>query len=549
MTPTTIIHNRLSFVSTRRTSLTSPRNGTGAIIGGTNTIRNIKTYTTNIKMNKGNKSNNNDNTYNKKKGPKHDEVTLPRSSSENSVIPLIQLVSTCVDACERGCQVIRKVDGKRLKSISDTPQLAKSSLASSTSIGVRYKVQDDPRSALTEADEASQHIIIRCLRSVWGDTLQIVGEEQDEKPKSGDSVDNENIVVENDCTTSTDDKDIDELFHEYGVDSLSDRLVNQFLFSTNSHANSFNARGGNGNAKTEKNKKILNSRVNIKDVVIFIDPLDGTREFVEQRLGNVQCLVGIVYKGKPIAGIIGLPFSSTCPSNDQEINNETLDETLGPDNKSKTLILCGIHFEGSSLLQKASSNSNLFQRGKQTCLVWKDIERTLSEERNQYSDDDIEKQLNVFINDSKKEHINCALEYLQNWTSSNEDKEGDKYITNLNLNVEVAGGCGTKFLKTTFSKLEKNIDAISIMPPSTCSWDTAAPTALLLSMLDKNGIDGKVTDLLGRDLVYTMSNDPEEAKNKFGVLVSCGDVALHCHDIICKNFQNENISELFKTEE
>jgi fructose-1,6-bisphosphatase/inositol monophosphatase family enzyme len=36
--------------------------------------------------------------------------------------------------------------------------------------------------------------------------------------------------------------------------------------------------------------------------------VDGTREFVEGRLGAVQCLIGIAYRGRPVAGVIGLPF-------------------------------------------------------------------------------------------------------------------------------------------------------------------------------------------------------------------------------------------------
>ena len=29
--------------------------------------------------------------------------------------------------------------------------------------------------------------------------------------------------------------------------------------------------------------------------------VDGTREFVEGRLGAVQCLIGIAYRGRPVA--------------------------------------------------------------------------------------------------------------------------------------------------------------------------------------------------------------------------------------------------------
>ena len=44
------------------------------------------------------------------------------------------------------------------------------------------------------------------------------------------------------------------------------------------------------------------------DVTVFIDPLDGTREFVEGRLEAVQCLVGVAYRGRAVAGVVGVPW-------------------------------------------------------------------------------------------------------------------------------------------------------------------------------------------------------------------------------------------------
>ena len=46
-------------------------------------------------------------------------------------------------------------------------------------------------------------------------------------------------------------------------------------------------------------------------LTVFVDPLDGTREFVEGRLPNVQSLIGVTYKGTPLMGAVGLPFPTT----------------------------------------------------------------------------------------------------------------------------------------------------------------------------------------------------------------------------------------------
>ena len=54
-------------------------------------------------------------------------------------------------------------------------------------------------------------------------------------------------------------------------------------------------------------------------VTVYVDPLDGTREFVEGRLDNVQSLIGVCYKGKPLCGAIGLPFPSLESGNSTEV--------------------------------------------------------------------------------------------------------------------------------------------------------------------------------------------------------------------------------------
>ena len=40
----------------------------------------------------------------------------------------------------------------------------------------------------------------------------------------------------------------------------------------------------------------------------------GTREFVEQRLQNVLCLIGVAVRGRAVAGAIGVPFPAGDPS-------------------------------------------------------------------------------------------------------------------------------------------------------------------------------------------------------------------------------------------
>lgn len=108
---------------------------------------------------------------------------------------------------------------------------------------------DDP---LTEADLRAQQLIIRGLRNVWGEELSIIGEEDCEIP-----------------------------MHD----------IKPSLTLTSPHKLPENLRN-----------------VNMSDIVIYIDPLDATREFT---LGNTHCvitLIGISIKGEAVAGVMHQPF-------------------------------------------------------------------------------------------------------------------------------------------------------------------------------------------------------------------------------------------------
>ena len=128
-------------------------------------------------------------------------------------------------------------------------------------LSVAMKDQADVRSALTEADLAAQRVMVGALRSAWPG-LVIVGEEdEDESAGAADEVTGPPLRR--------------DLCAELGAPGLEAPL---------------------------------------EELCVFVDPLDGTREFVEGRLENVQSLVGLARRGRPVAGAVGLPFAAAAGS-------------------------------------------------------------------------------------------------------------------------------------------------------------------------------------------------------------------------------------------
>jgi 3'(2'), 5'-bisphosphate nucleotidase len=155
------------------------------------------------------------------------------------------LLSTCVDACQRGCIEIRNVQAKREASPTNSLQ-------------VEFKDGLDPRSALTEADGLAHKVIVESLLAEWGSELNIVSEEEE---------------------------DID--LNTISNDGSSHIPLKRDLFDDDI-------------GETPE--------IDPSEITIFLDPLDGTREFVEGRLENCQVLVGIAIGGEAVAGAIGIPF-------------------------------------------------------------------------------------------------------------------------------------------------------------------------------------------------------------------------------------------------
>ncbi len=65
---------------------------------------------------------------------------------------------------------------------------------------------------------------------------------------------------------------------------------------------------------TDLNLNLLSEEVfgmneyDFADIKLFIDPIDATMDFIKKNYEVVTCLVGIVYKDQPLAGLVHYPY-------------------------------------------------------------------------------------------------------------------------------------------------------------------------------------------------------------------------------------------------
>ncbi len=226
----------------------------------------------------------------------HYFATTTTTTNNSIIVNALQigpLLSTCVDACERGCMAIRSVQEKRqqqqqrveLQSSTSTSSSTSSSSPSYSSPSFKVDLKDlnDPRSALTEADAAAQMQIVGSLRLTWGgrggeETLgqlpKIIGEEDDNTDE------NEMVAF---------------------IQNLENKPLKKDMF--------------------EEDIGDDTPDIDPSEITIFVDPLDGTREFVEGRLANCQVLVGIAINGEAVAGAVGIPFPSAgCDDGGEDVD-------------------------------------------------------------------------------------------------------------------------------------------------------------------------------------------------------------------------------------
>ncbi|KAL7531647.1 hypothetical protein ACHAXR_004149 [Thalassiosira sp. AJA248-18] len=305
------------------------------------------------------------------------------SSSSSRLISRDQLLSTLIHAAAHGSQTIA--------SLSETARNG----------NIQFKEAGDARSALTVADTSAQRVIVSSILGVYP-TLNIVGEEDES--------------VEADVESR---KELRKDLLDGGYDWTS-------------------ATGGGGG---EGGGDDPPTDLDMNQLVVFVDPLDGTREFVEGRLDNVQTLIGVCYKGTPIMGAIGLPFST----------------------ENSTEVVFGMVGKG---IGKVCTKKGGFADSIVKCQL---------PELKQFHDGET-----IHVSSGDSSSVRPAVDLAESIFAS---KGG--------ISRQMVGATGNKLLKVALGQT-----TLSLLHDKTSLWDTAAPTALLSAM------GGKVTDYYGEPLIY-----------------------------------------------
>lgn len=311
-------------------------------------------------------------------------------------ISTMDLLSCLVDAARHGSLTIRR--------LSDEARYG----------NVQFKEEGDARSALTIADTAAQKVIVSSLLSKYSN-LHIVGEED------------ESVAVDPASKVE-----------------LDDTLLSRCEFYLPPSV-----------GEVEEPP----SELDVNEIVVYVDPLDGTREFVEGRLDNVQSLVGLCWRGRPLMGAIGLPFGVSSAENSTEVVFGLVGRGIGKVCTKKTS-------DGGAIQSCPLPAMKRYHQGD---------------------------AITVSTGDSSS--IRPAFEVA-------EAVFGKQVVVH-----QVVGACGNKLLRVACGNT-----TLAVQHDKTSLWDTAAPTAVLHS------VGGYVTDYFGEPLIYTRDNPV--LGNKLGVVSS-----------------------------
>ena len=207
-----------------------------------------------------------------------------------SQVYLTDVLRLAVHAAYGACEIIQRI-------------------ASRGTTKIELKDITDPKSALTEADELAQAYILELFACSFPE-ISVVGEEDEATPETTEKL----TTLKNELQRDGRLKLYEGHFSE-NLDEGNDCERNLRLSENSSCLLNYQKwlkesikKKLDSNSLDADSKSYLLNKIRSERICIFIDPLDGTGEFVAKRYEAVQTLIGIAIDGRPIAGVIGIPF-------------------------------------------------------------------------------------------------------------------------------------------------------------------------------------------------------------------------------------------------
>ena len=190
--------------------------------------------------------------------------------------------------------------------------------------GAREGFALDPQ---TQADRRSERLICDTLRRAFGGVVAVVGEEASEGALAAKGAANaDGSVDEDDAALEMSDETLARAADfvrdwelllppelevgpaaEARLVKAAEELAEEKGLSAKKAAGDLSAEG---DLSETKPALFSHPACAESDVTVWVDPLDGTREFVEgpEHWGAVTVLIGVAVKGVPVAGVIHQPF-------------------------------------------------------------------------------------------------------------------------------------------------------------------------------------------------------------------------------------------------
>jgi len=377
------------------------------------------------------------------------------------MVSVSKLLSSCISAGRQGSEVIRDYRAAQCITTTTNGNNVNDNSQQTVIRSLLTKVEGDAKSAVTQADYDAQVKIVQGLRNLWGDELRIIGEEDD--AVGGQQQQKQQLL------------DVD------GVDETS--LLRTDLLDHLTNTNTYN---------------IDDDKIPMDELTIFVDPLDGTREFVEGRIENVACLIGIARNKKALGGIIGLPFPERSTDSNVVVHYALLNLD---DNDSREPII-GVWPPSPSRPEKKHNDTMENQQQEHSSQIPVQV---LTGDTN---DPILRNATALAMSIASRMKSPPKAKINKSTLKKDSDSHNHKHQNHNPNNHRIVGGTAAKL---RIVATEEN--SIAILHFVTELWDSCGPEALV------HARGGKVTDLFGSPLVHSPNR---KEGNVLGVVASSG---------------------------